>query len=370
MSWQTTAEKTITGERQTEPAQPFVEAKNLVKHYPVPGFGRGRTVKSVDGVSFSLREGEILGLVGESGCGKSTIARLLTRLTPPTAGDAIVDGRHIFDLKGEELRRMRRTIQLVFQDPFAALDPRMRIGESMEVPLAQHGLGTREQRRAQVLRMLTDVGLDASFYDRYPKQCSGGQLQRVVIGRALLLKPNFLVCDEPTSALDASMRTQILNLLMDLKRRLSLTILMISHDLRVMRYMCDRIAVMYLGQIVEVAERNELFERPRHPYTQALIASSMLEETGLNSSTRLLKGETPSPLSPPSGCRFHTRCIYAKEACSKNAQDLLETDGNHLVRCQYWRELEESTSNAKGVEASHAGRENVEFLRTRHAASS
>ncbi|WP_262029869.1 ABC transporter ATP-binding protein [Microvirga sp. Mcv34] len=334
-------ERNLSRDKGTDPTAPFVVVNDLVKHYPVPGFPRGRSVKSVDGVSFVIKEGEVLGLVGESGCGKSTIARVLMRLTPPTSGVATVDARNVFAMKGEELRRMRRTMQLVFQDPFAALDPRMTIGESMEVPLAQHGIGHARERRDLVLRMLNDVGLDASFYGRYPKQCSGGQLQRVVIGRALLLKPWFLVCDEPTSALDASMRTQILNLLMDLKRRFSLTILMISHDLRVMRYMCDRIAVMYLGQIVEVAERDELFEHPRHPYTRALIASSMLEETGLNSSAGLLKGEAPSPLNPPSGCRFHTRCIYARQACSENVQDLLQAGDGHSVRCQFWEHLDD-----------------------------
>jgi peptide/nickel transport system ATP-binding protein len=339
-------ERNLSRDKGTDPTEPFVVVQDLVKHYPVPGFPRGRSVKSVDGVSFTIKEGEILGLVGESGCGKSTIARVLMRLTPPTSGVARVDARDVLAMKGEELRRMRRTMQLVFQDPFAALDPRMKIGESMEVPLAQHGIGHARERRDLVLQMLNDVGLDASFYSRYPKQCSGGQLQRVVIGRALLLKPWFLVCDEPTSALDASMRTQILNLLMDLKRRFSLTILMISHDLRVMRYMCDRIAVMYLGQIVEVAERDELFEHPRHPYTRALIASSMLEETGLRSSAGLLKGEAPSPLNPPSGCRFHTRCIYARQACSENVQDLLQAGDGHSVRCQFWEHLDEVTQQS------------------------
>ncbi|WP_262297117.1 ABC transporter ATP-binding protein [Microvirga sesbaniae] len=352
-------ERNLSRDKGTDQSEPFVVVQDLVKHYPVPGFPRGRSVKSVDGVSFTIKEGEILGLVGESGCGKSTIARVLMRLTPATSGVARVDARNVLAMKGEELRRMRRTMQLVFQDPFAALDPRMKIGESMEVPLAQHGIGHARERRDLVLRMLSDVGLDASFYDRYPKQCSGGQLQRVVIGRALLLKPWFLVCDEPTSALDASMRTQILNLLTDLKRRFSLTMLMISHDLRVMRYMCDRIAVMYLGQIVEIADRDELFENPRHPYTRALIASSMLEESGLNSSAGLLKGEAPSPLHPPSGCRFHTRCIYAREACSHNVQEFIQASQDHHVRCQFWDQLEEgataaSSADGAGLEAPPA----------------
>ncbi|MNT12889.1 putative D,D-dipeptide transport ATP-binding protein DdpF [compost metagenome] len=242
-------------------------------------------------------------------------------------------------MQGEALRRMRRVVQLVFQDPYSALDPRMRIGQSMEAPLAQHGIGTREERTARVFRMLEEVGLDGSFYDRYPSQCSGGQLQRVVIGRALLLNPSFLVCDEPTSALDASMRTQILNLLMDMKRRHGLTVLMISHDLRVVRYLCDRIAVMYLGRVVEIADREELFRAPKHPYTKALIASSMLDETGLYAPEMLLDGDLPSPLNPPDGCKFHTRCKYATEICGEVEPVLEGVSGEHFARCHRWREL-------------------------------
>jgi oligopeptide/dipeptide ABC transporter ATP-binding protein len=323
--------ETVSG----DPGRAFVSVRDLVKHYPLPGWGRARSIKSVDGVSFAIREGEVLGLVGESGCGKSTIARLLMRLTPPTRGLASVDGVDIFKLEGEALRRWRPAAQLVFQDPFAALDPRMRIGTSLEAPLVQHGIGDRDSRRARVLQMLGEVGLDASFYERYPRQCSGGQLQRIVIARALLLQPRFLVCDEPTSALDASMRTQVLNLLMDLKRRFSLTLLMISHDLRVVRYMCDRIAVMYLGQIVEIATRDELFEHPRHPYTRALIASSLLEETGLGRMDTIVKGEPPSPLNPPSGCRFNPRCPYAEDRCRRE-MPALDAAGDGLVRCHLW----------------------------------
>jgi peptide/nickel transport system ATP-binding protein len=340
--------------RPSEARQPaFVRVENLVKHYPLRGFGQKRTVKSVDGVSFSIAEGEVLGLVGESGCGKSTIARLLMRLTMPTAGTVTIDRRDIFKPTGEELRRMRRTMQLVFQDPYGALDPRMHIGASMEAPLQQHGIAGPEACRTLVMRMLHDVGLDASFFDRYPSQCSGGQLQRVVIGRALLLKPWFLVCDEPTSALDASMRTQILNLLMDLKRRLSLTVLMISHDLRVVRYMCDRIAVMYLGQIVEIADRDELFEHPHHPYTRALIASSMVEDTGLDAAERLLHGEAPSPLNPPPGCRLHTRCAFSADRCRREMPELQESGAGHLTRCHYWNQFDGSLTRQAGHRHGH-----------------
>ena len=318
--------------------QAFVEVRDLAKHYRVRG-GRGSTIKAVDGVSFDIREGEVLGLVGESGCGKSTIARLLVRLASPTAGAIRIDQRDILALNGEQLRRMRPTMQLIFQDPYAALDPRMTVGASMEAPLAQHGVGTPASRTLAVQQMLVEVGLDASFHGRYPNQCSGGQLQRAGIGRALLLKPWFLVCDEPTSALDASMRTQILNLLNDLKKRLGLTLLMISHDLRVVRYLCDRIAVMYLGQIVEIAPRDVLFERPRHPYTHALITSAMIGEAGLAGAAQQLKGDLPSPLNPPPGCRLHLRCAYATERCAREVPPLHQMGDGHAVRCHYWDQL-------------------------------
>jgi oligopeptide/dipeptide ABC transporter ATP-binding protein len=319
---------------------PLVEVDGAAKHYFLPGLSRSFSVKSVDGVSFTIGQGEVLGLVGESGCGKSTIARLLTRQTPLTSGHVKIAGQEIADLAGEELKRLRRTVQLVFQDPFSALDPRMQIGVSMEAPLAQHRIGTREERRRNVLRILEEVGLDESFYERYPRQCSGGQLQRVVIGRALLLQPSFLICDEPTSALDASMRTQILNLLTDLKHRHGLTMLMISHDLRVVRHICDRIAVMYLGKIVEIADRDALFQAPRHPYTRALIAASMLDQTGLYAPEIQLHGDLPSPLSPPLGCRFHTRCAHAQSKCSLVEPEFEAASETHQVRCHFWRELQ------------------------------
>ncbi|MEJ1999204.1 MAG: ATP-binding cassette domain-containing protein [Maritimibacter sp.] len=314
----------------------LVEVEDVAKYYALGG---SRVVKSVDGVSFAIGQGEVLGLVGESGCGKSTIARLLTRQTAPTGGHIKIAGSQIDNVKGKELKRLRRKVQLVFQDPLGALDPRMRIGASMEEPLAQHGVGTKQERRQKVARMLEEVGLDDSFYERYPRQCSGGQLQRVVIGRALLLEPSFLICDEPTSALDASMRAQILSLLTDLKRIHGLSMLMISHDLRVVRHICDRIAVMYLGRIVEIADRDALFENPRHPYTRALIAASMLDQTGLYAPDVQLQGDMPSPLDPPKGCRFHTRCSHAVSKCSLAEPDIEVTSATHQVRCHLWRDL-------------------------------
>lgn len=330
---------------------PLVEVEGITKHYLLPGRGRLQSVKSVDGVSFTIGQGEVLGLVGESGCGKTTIARILTSQTPLTSGRVKIAGREVSGFRGEELKHLRRTVQLVFQDPFGALDPRMSIGTSMEAPLAQHRIGAREERRQKVMHMLAEVGLDKSFYERYPRQCSGGQLQRVVVGRALLLEPSFLICDEPTSALDASMRTQILNVLTDLKRRHGLTMLMISHDLRVVRHICDRIAVMYLGRIVEIADRDTLFKAPRHPYTRALIAASMLDQTGLYAPEIQLRGDPPSPLAPPLGCHFHTRCAHAQQKCRQIEPEFEAVSESHDVRCHFWRELQpERRSDARSAQ--------------------
>ena len=330
----------------------FLVADGLVKHYPVAGFGRARVVKSLDGVSLNVQPGEAMGLVGESGCGKSTFAKLVTRLATATEGAITIDGQDWLAPKGEALRRRRPEVQLIFQDPHAALDPRMTIGMSMSAPLAHHGIGTdAADRRARTIAMLEEVGLDAGFFDRLPRQCSGGQLQRVVIGRALLLEPKLLICDEPTSALDASMRTQILNLLSELRRRRGLTMVMISHDLRVVRYLCNRIAVMYMGRLVEIADRDQLFERPGHPYTRALIAASMLEQNGLDGAAGLLDGEPPSPLTPPPGCTFHTRCPHARSDCATHAPYLKQTEPGHFVRCRYWQEAAEETA-ARGVDSA------------------
>ena len=315
----------------------FVAVNDLVLHYPL---SRSKAIRAVDGVSFEIPKGQVLGLVGESGCGKSTIAKVLMRLVDPTSGTMVIDDLDMSRLRGEELRRLRPRMQMVFQDPLAALDPRMKIGVSMGSPLLQHGMAVADEARQQVLRMLGDVGLDPSFYDRYPHQCSGGQLQRIIIGRALLLRPSFLVCDEPTSALDASVRTQILNLLADLKDRFSLTLLMISHDLRVVRHLCDRVAVMYLGRIVEMAGTADLFRAPKHPYTRALIAASMIEsESGFEAPSKV-RGEPPSPLNPPKGCHFHPRCAHAADVCRSVRPELEVAGPRSTVRCHRWREIQ------------------------------
>ena len=316
-----------------EPRPDFVVADRIVKHFPVrlEGWRKG-SVRSLDGVSFGIRQGEVLGLVGESGCGKSTLARVLLRLLRPDRGSVTIAGRDLVSLHGEELRRFRTSIQLIFQNPYAALDPRMRIGTSLEAPLAQHGRGTHQQRRQHVNDMLRVVGLDDSFVGRLPSQCSGGELQRIVIARALLLEPSFLVCDEPTSALDAPLRAQIINLLIDLKRRFDLTLLVISHDLRVVRFISDRVAVMYLGKIVEFGDRDDVFNNPQHPYTRVLIAASLLEENGLSAGDDV-RGEPPSPLNPPPGCSFHPRCAIARPRCAAEEPELAVQRAIHQSAC-------------------------------------
>lgn len=328
-----------------EATKGFLEIKAISKYYKIPAFPRAREVRSIDQISLKVKPGEVMGLVGESGSGKSTLAKLITRQITPTDGAIWIDNENWLAHRGETLRKKRSTVQMVFQDPFSALDPRMKVGTSMGAPLAYHGVSDASERLRRVHAMLNEVGLDPSFADRYPRECSGGQLQRVVVGRALLLEPKLLICDEPTSALDASMKTQILNLFLDLKERRGITMIMISHDLRVVRNICDRIAVMYLGRLVEIADTEHLFEHPAHPYTQALMASSRLEETGLDGAGQL-KGELPSPINPPAGCTFHPRCVHARPDCMEIQPMLKLCQGQHYARCRHWDKLEGRTSAA------------------------
>lgn len=332
----------------------FLEISGLSKHYKISAFPKPKFVRSADDISLKVQPGEVMGLVGESGSGKSTIAKLITRQVEPTSGAIKIDGMDWLALRGENLRKRRRDVQMIFQDPYSALDPRMKIGTSMGAPLAFHGVSDEGERQRRVHAMLNEVGLDASFADRYPKECSGGQLQRVVVGRALLLEPKLLICDEPTSALDASMKTQILNLFLELKERRGITMIMISHDLRVVRHICDRIAVMYLGRLIEIAETEHLFEHPCHPYTQALIASSKLEETGLDGAGQLT-GELPSPINPPTGCGFHPRCPAARQDCTDAAPRLKLGHADHYVRCRHWQELQTDSATSAEVSAESAG---------------
>ena len=317
--------------------RPLVVLNDVVKHFPVSGGmfgGRKDVVHAVDGVSLTIREGEVLGLVGESGSGKSTLARVILKLTDVTRGVVTFDGQDLSKLDRRAMKPMRRQMQLIFQDPYSALDPLMRLGDSMMAPLAQHGIGTKEDRVHKVAELFEMVGLDASFAQRYPSECSGGQLSRVVIARALSLGPRFLACDEPTASLDASIRAQILNLLIDLQRRLGLTLLMISHDLRVVRYISDRVVVMYLGQVVEMADRDAMFDRPLHPYTRQLIQASMPVDSNAPH-VQIIDGEPPSPIHPPEGCRFRTRCPLAQERC-KEVPPLEEVEDGRFVACFFW----------------------------------
>lgn len=326
-----------------KPAEPLVSLQDVVKHFPA---GKGKTVHSVDGVSLSVRKGEVLGLVGESGCGKSTLARTILRAVNASSGHIVFEGRDITKAKGSELKALRRSMQFVFQDPYGAFDPRMSLGASLDAPLRHHGVKDRGERRERVLAMLDRVGIEEAMLERRPQECSGGQLQRMVIARALLLQPKFLICDEPTSALDASIRAQILNLLVELKEQLDLTLVLISHDLRVVRYLCDRVAVMYLGQIVEVAPRDELFTRPRHPYTRVLLAASLVEQSGDVEVLAQVTGEPPSPIDPPSGCRFHPRCPLAQDICHTDVPAISRAGDDHVVSCHFWDRASVSSSSA------------------------
>ncbi|TMF46665.1 MAG: ATP-binding cassette domain-containing protein, partial [Chloroflexi bacterium] len=289
----------------------IVRVENAVKHYPAAG---GAVVQAVAGVNLQIRRGETLGLVGESGCGKSTLARLITALQPVTSGRVIFNGQDLSRLRGRRLRRVRREMQIIFQDPFASLDPRMTVGDIIAEPLDNFGLARGKERRTRVQELLRLVGLNPNFTNRYPHEFSGGQRQRIGIARALSVSPSFIVCDEPVSALDVSIQAQIINLLQDLQREFQLTYLFIAHDLAVVRHLSDRIAVMYLGKVVEIADRVDIYEHSQHPYTKALLSSIPVPDPVVERDREpmLIKGEIPSPVNPPSGCRFHTRCPIAR----------------------------------------------------------
>ena len=298
-------------------AAPLVEAKGLTKHFVAQrGFGSTGLVRAVESVSLSINPGETFALVGESGCGKSTTGRLLLRLIEPTSGDIVYEGQNLARLPADELRAYRRHMQIIFQDPFGSLNPRMSVADIIAEPLVIHGIGDRASRTARVHELLRLVGLAPDYARRYPHEFSGGQRQRIGIARALALEPKFIVCDEPVSALDVSIQAQIINLMQDLQRRLGLTYLFISHNLAVVRQIADRVGVMYLGRIVEVAPTEELFARPRHPYTQALLSAVPQADPDRPRQRILLKGDVPSPFAPPSGCRFHTRCPIAEPICA------------------------------------------------------
>jgi peptide/nickel transport system ATP-binding protein/oligopeptide transport system ATP-binding protein len=316
----------------------LIDVKNLVKYFPVRGGLLQRVVayvQAVDNVSFHVNKGETLGLVGESGCGKTTVGRTMLRLLEPTDGSVIIDDTDVFKLRRRELKQMRRYMQIIFQDPYASLDPRMPIGESIAEGLKIHKIGTPKERFDIVIEMLRKVGLEDYHARRYPHEFSGGQRQRIGIARALALQPKFIVCDEPVSALDVSIQSQVLNILGDLQRDFGLTYLFIAHNLSVVEHICDRVAVMYLGKMVELAPREELFSNPLHPYTQALMSAIPIPDPSIRRERIILKGDVPSPLNPPSGCRFHPRCPVAMEHCSVDEPVFKEAVPGHWVAC--WR---------------------------------
>ncbi len=316
----------------------LIEVKELVKYFPVRGGLLQRVVawvQAVDNISFNIRQGETVGLVGESGCGKTTVGRTLLRLIEPTRGSVVFDGVDIAQLKGRALKAMRRNMQIIFQDPYASLDPRMPIGESIAEGLKIHNIGTSHERFETTLEMLHKVGMEEYHARRYPHEFSGGQRQRIGIARALALRPKFIVADEPVSALDVSIQSQVLNILKELQREFGLTYLFIAHNLSVVEHISDRVAVMYLGKMVEMTRRDELFRNPLHPYTQALMSAIPIPDPTLKRERIILQGDVPSPLNPPGGCRFHPRCPIALEVCNVEEPAFREVSHDHLLAC--WR---------------------------------
>lgn len=303
----------------------FGNKKLLQKDRPV--------VKAVNDISFSIAEGETFGIVGESGCGKSTLGRTIIRLLKPTEGEVLYNGTDLATLSEEEMRKLRKEIQIIFQDPYASLNPRMTVRELIQAPLDVFSDLSKEEKLAKVRNIMEKVGLREEYMGKYPHEFSGGQRQRIVIARALILDPKFIFCDEPVSALDVSVRAQVLNLMKDLQKEFGLTYLFISHDLSVVRFLCDRIAVMYLGRIVEIADKEELYNNAKHPYTEALMSAIPVPDVDVKRTPVLLEGDIPSPYAPPSGCLFHTRCRYAMECCKTEVPKMTEISEGHMVAC-------------------------------------
>ncbi len=322
----------------------LLQVENLKMHFPIRGGVLYRpvdTVYAVDGVSFDAYRGETVGLVGESGCGKTSVGRAILKLYNPTAGEVYFDNKKIFSLKGKELQSLRRDMQIIFQDPFESLNSRHTVGYILEEPFIIHNIGTPEERKKEVTRLLKRVGLQENAVNRYPHEFSGGQRQRIGIARAIALKPKLIICDEPVSALDVSIQSQVLNLLSELQDELGLTYIFISHDLTVVKYISDRIAVMYLGKIVEFAESDTIYRKPLHPYTKALISAIPRPDPKMKDTRMILQGDVPSPVNPPSGCRFHTRCPYCKDLCKLERPVLKDynEEQEHLVSCHLTDEI-------------------------------
>lgn len=313
----------------------LLQVRNVKKYFPVKKnlLGKAAEVKAVNDVSFNLFEGETFGLVGESGCGKSTLGRTLLRLIEPTEGEAIYKEKNIFQMPQKELQNIREEMQMVFQDPYSSLNPRKRIGAALEEPLIIHGLGSKKERTEVVLEMLKRVGLSEEHYYRFPHEFSGGQKQRIGIARALVMNPKIIICDEPVSALDVSIQSQMINLLQDLQLQFKLTYLFIAHDLSVVRHISDRIGVMYLGNMVEEADTDDLFSNPLHPYTKALLSAVPVPNPQVKRDRIVLQGEIPSPLNPPSGCVFHTRCPFTMDICRNENPAKKEVSPRHFVAC-------------------------------------
>jgi len=322
--------------------EPLLEVRDLAKWFfsaPGPLGGKRRILKAVDGVSFTLRRGETLGLVGESGCGKSTTGKTLLRLLEPDRGEVLFRGENILQRSHRAMRPLRRELQMIFQDPYASLNPRRRIGDIVGEPLRIHRLARGRELRQEVLRLLDTVGLQKEHIDRYPHEFSGGQRQRIGIARALAVRPSLIVADEPVSALDLSIQAQVVNLLQDVQEQFELTYLFIAHDLSVVEHISDRVAVMYLGRIVELAEATKLYRAPRHPYSEALLNAVPTPDPDRRRRRRLLQGELPSPLAPPCGCHFHPRCPYARDLCREQSPALVDQGDGHLAACHFSSEV-------------------------------
>ena len=309
----------------------LLEVRNLVKHFPVEG--SDDVIQAVDDVSFGIIAGETLGLVGESGCGKSTVGRCVLRLHEPTSGEVLFEGREIVGLTNRDMQALRRDMQIIFQDPYASLNPRLSIRSIVAEPLKIHGIGSISEKSDRVEYLLSRVGLDPKYADRYPHEFSGGQRQRIGIARALALNPKLIICDEPVSALDVSVQAQVVNLLQELQEEFDLTYLFISHGLAVVEHISDRVAVMYLGKIVEICDAAELYERPIHPYTKALLSAIPVPDPTISRDRIILKGDVPTPIAPPSGCRFRTRCPIAIDECANRVPELREIKATHFAAC-------------------------------------
>lgn len=320
-----------TGSAAKYQKESLVQVRRLVKHFPVEN--SDDLLQAVDDVSFGILAGETLGLVGESGCGKSTVGRCLLRLHEPTSGEVLFEGKNIVGLPNREMQALRREMQIIFQDPYASLNPRLSILSIVGEPLKIHGIGDKKERKERVADLLSKVGLDPVYMHRYPHEFSGGQRQRIGIARALALNPKLIICDEPVSALDVSVQAQVVNLLQDLQAEFGLTYLFISHGLAVVEHISNRVAVMYLGKIVEIAEAKELYEDPLHPYTQALLSAIPVPDPKQKRERIVLKGDVPTPINPPSGCRFRTRCPIAIDECAAVVPELRELSPGHFAAC-------------------------------------